>query len=146
MTGRHVTIYEDEHRYVAHPHVAVLPSGEWLLVANRGPRRPVTMHPPQDPEFTNILMRSDDEGATWSPPVVVPAFGVTGTECAGLTILPGGSVLLNQWRFRWYSYLDANAAGDPGASGPDVLKAGLVASRDLDGEGAQGVPAIRLMP
>lgn len=118
MAGEHVTIYRDEHRYVAHPHLAVLSLGEWLLVANRAPRRTVTMHPPQDPEFTNILMRSDDEGETWSPPVVAPAFGVTGTECAGLTALPGGPVLLNQWRFRWYSYLDQSAAGDPQACGP----------------------------
>jgi BNR repeat-like domain len=147
MAGRESTIYEDEHRYVAHPHMAMLPSGEWLLVANRGPRRRVTMHPPQDPEFTNVLMRSDDEGETWSPPVVVPAYGVAGTECAGLTVLADGTVLLNQWRFRWYSYLDAAAAArEPLACGPEALKRSLVSSTELDAEEAEAVPAVRLMP
>ncbi len=147
MAHRESSIYEDEHRYVAHPHLAVLASGSWLLVANRAPRRRVTMHPPQDPEFTNILMRSEDEGETWSPPIVVPAYGLVGMECAGLTPLPSGGVLLNQWRFRWYSYLDASAAAaDPLACGPEALKQGLVASTELDAAAVRTVPAVRLMP
>src|SRR5271168_5324241 len=104
MHGRDQVLLADPHRYIAHPHMAVLPNGEWLLVANRAPRRSVTMHPPQDPEFCNILLRSADEGATWSAPVPVPGFCCTGTECAGLTVLEDGVVLLNQWRFRWYPY------------------------------------------
>ena len=79
--------------------MAVLPGGDFLMVANRGPRRRVTLHPPHDPEFCNILLRSSDEGETWSDPVALPG---TGTECAGLTVLRDGAVLLNQFRFRWY--------------------------------------------
>lgn len=137
----------DEHRYIAHPHLATLPGGAWLLVANRAPRRAVTMHPPQDPEFCNILLRSNDQGATWSPPVPVPGFGVTGTECAGLTVLADGAVLLNQWRFRWYPYSAPPAPDDePALALPETLRRGLFDSTELDGAAAAPGAAEHLMP
>jgi hypothetical protein len=83
LTGQERTLLRDVHRYFAHPHLASLESETWLLVANCGPRRAVTMHPPQYPEYINVLIRSHDQGQTWSPPAPVPGFGVTGTECAG---------------------------------------------------------------
>jgi hypothetical protein len=137
----------DPHRYHAHPHLAVLESGTWLLVANRGPRRAVTMHPPQDPEYVNILMRSTDEGRTWSPPSVVPAYGWTGVECAGLTPLGGNSVLLNQWRFRWYNASAApSKADEPLVVGPDELTARLLQSTEIADPSIAGMPAQTLMP
>ena len=142
----HALIYEDPHRYVAHPHMAVLSSGEWLLVANRAPRRAFTMHPPQDPEFTNILLRSSDEGATWSAPTVLPAFGATGAECAGLTVLPDGTVLANQWRFRWYQPDDADAGADPEHVSSQELRDGLLASTEIGAAEMAAIPASRLMP
>jgi hypothetical protein len=143
----HRPILLDEHRYVAHPHMAVLPDGTWLLVANRAPRRVVTMHPPQDPEFTNVILRSADEGETWSAPVVVPAYGVTGTECAGLTVLPDGAVLLNQWQFHWFSHEDREAAKrEPGYCPPSELKAGLLGSTEIGSDLIADMPAERLMP
>lgn len=142
----HALIYEDPHRYVAHPHMAVLSSGEWLLVANRAPRRAFTMHPPQDPEFTNVLLRSADEGATWSAPTMLPGYGATGTECAGLTVLRDGTVLANQWRFRWYQPADAAARADPDYCPAEVLKAGLVASTEIGADAIAAIPAERLMP
>ncbi|MFO1149451.1 MAG: sialidase family protein [Alsobacter sp.] len=141
------TILLDEHRYVAHPHMAVLPDGTWLLVVNRAPRRVVTMHPPQDPEFTNVLMRSHDEGATWTAPVVVPSYGATGTECAGLTVLPDGAVVLNQWQFGWFSPDDREAAArEPDYCPPEVLKAGLLGSTEIGSGLIADMPAARLMP
>jgi hypothetical protein len=141
------TLLLDEHRYVAHPHMAVLPDGTWLLVVNRAPRRVVTMHPPQDPEFTNVLLRSQDEGETWTAPVVVPSYGTAGTECAGLTVLPDGAVLLNQWQFGWFSPEDRAAADrEPGYCPPAVLKAGLLASPEIGSGLIADIPAERLMP
>jgi hypothetical protein len=139
-------LYEDPHRYVAHPHMAVLPSGDWLMVANRAPRRTFTMHPPQDPEFTNILLRSSDEGATWSAPTVLPAYGATGAECAGLTVLRDGTVLANQWRFRWYQPGEEAARSDPDLCDAEALKAGLVASTEIGAEAIAAIPSERLMP
>ena len=140
-------ILRDEHRYIAHPHMAALASGEWLMVANRGPRRAVAMHPPQDPEYANILLRSSDEGRSWSTPCIVPAYGITGTECAGLTALPDGGVLLNQMRFRWYSATDIpDTDAKPLLATPDDLKRGLIASSELDTAHVASVAAEELMP
>lgn len=140
-------ILRDEHRYIAHPHLAALASGEWLLVANRGPRRAITMHPPQDPEFTNILLRSSDEGRSWSEPCIVPAYGCTGTECAGLTALPDGGVLLNQMRFRWYpASAMPGLEMEPLLATPDELKRGLAASSEIETPGIASIAANALMP
>lgn len=106
------------------------------------------MHPPQDPEYVNVLIRSHDQGQTWSPPVPVPGFGVTGTECAGLTALPDGSVLLAQWRFRWYPYtVPPDPAREPLAKGPAELLRGLLGSDEIapEGPGSSAEPE-RLMP
>jgi hypothetical protein len=145
MTAR--LLLADPHRYIAHPHLAALRDGTWVMVANRAPRRAVTMHPPQDPEFVNIVMRSTDEGETWSPPQPVPGFGVTGTECAGLTPLPNGALLLNQWRFHWYP-LDAPPEGppDPLLATPAQLRQGLVGSSELDSTAAAQGSAEHWMP
>ena len=40
-----------------------LAGGEWLIVFNKTIRRRVILHPPQDPEFRNWLIRSADRGA-----------------------------------------------------------------------------------
>src|SRR5690349_16466250 len=97
--ARHELIHAEPFAYCAHPMAVVLPDGAWLLVFNRAPRRPFILHPPQDPWFHNLVMRSTDEGRTWSAAVVAPDFGWSGVECAGLTALRSGDVLLNQWRF-----------------------------------------------
>lgn len=137
----------DAHRYMAHPHMVALAGGTWVMVANRAPRRAVVMHPPQDPEFVNVVMRSEDEGETWSPAQPVPGYGVTGTECAGLTALSDGGVLLNQWRFRWYP-LDAppQEGAEAVIATPTELRAGLVGSSELDSTAAGAGVAERWMP
>jgi hypothetical protein len=145
--GDQAVLIRDEHFYHAHPHMAVLGSGSWLLVANRAPRRRVTMHPPQDPDFVNVLIRSDDEGATWSPPAIVPAYGWTGMECAGLTPLGGARVLINQWRFRWYPYTAApSRADEPLLVTAAELKSGLLASTEIADPRVADVAPERLMP
>ncbi len=137
MVGPERILLRDEHRYIAHPHLARLADGSWLLVATCGPRRSVTLHPPLDPEFITLAIRSDDEGETWSDPAPVPHYGATGTECGGLTALPDGGVLLNQWRFRWYagSWLEGRAAEphEPLLTSAEDLQHELAASLELDG-------------
>ena len=56
-----------------------------------------------------MLVRSHDQGRSWSQPSVVPDFGWQGVECAGLTVLGSGAVLLNQWRFGWHTLAQAEA-------------------------------------
>lgn len=133
MTSGERTILRDERRYIAHPHMARLAGGTLLLVATSGPRRPVTLHPPLDPDFVNLVLRSDDEGETWSDPAPVPAPDLRGMECAGLTALADGSVLLNQWRFRWYPEGEApTRSAEPLLAEAAQLRGELDASLELD--------------
>src|SRR5262249_36953511 len=98
----HQLIHGDPHAYSAHPHL-VATAGDGLLVFTQSRRRAGVLHPPQDPLFSNMLVRSSDEGRSWSSPTIVPDFGSQGVECAGLTQLASGAVLLNQWRFHWHT-------------------------------------------
>jgi hypothetical protein len=98
----HAILHKDPRAYSAHPQIAVAANGDWLVVFNKTPRGPLILHPPQDPLFTNVIIRSRDRGTSWSEPIIVPDDGYRGTECASLTTLrSSGRILLNQWRFHW---------------------------------------------
>ncbi len=112
--ARHELLHRDPHAYSAHAHIAQLSDGDWLIVFNKTIRRPVILHPPQDPEFRNWLIRSGDEGQSWGTPQAAPGYDWHGVECAGLTDLGGGRVMLNQWRFHWYPLDTAKARPDRG--------------------------------
>lgn len=127
----HRILHADPRAYCAHPHLAVTAAGTWLLVFNRTIRRDAILHPPQDPEYRNLLMRSGDEGRSWEPAVAVPGDGWSGVECAGLTALRAGPVLLNQWRFHWHS-LAGVAEASAELVRPEQLMRGLAQSQELD--------------
>jgi hypothetical protein len=99
---QHRIIYKDPYAYCAHPHAVALQNGDWLVVFNKTVRRSFILHPPEDPHYYNFLIRSHDQGSTWTAPRVVPGYDWYGVECAGLSPLSDGTILLNQWRFRWY--------------------------------------------
>jgi hypothetical protein len=98
----HKIIYKDPYAYCAHPHLVRLLTDEWVVVFNKAIRRSFILHPPNDPQYYNMIIRSPDRGETWSNPRVAPGYEWHGVECAGLTVLADGTLLLNQWRFRWY--------------------------------------------
>src|SRR5690348_14184689 len=101
----HETVVRNEFAYSSHPHIVRTGSGELLVVFNQAPRRSgPALHPPEDPLFRNFLVWSSDEARTWSAPRVVPGYDFSGTECAALTSLRDGGLLLHQWRYRWYPY------------------------------------------
>ncbi len=164
MTGMsaqavHATVFADPFSYCAHPHLAVTAAGTWLAVFNRAPRRAVVLHPPQDPEYRNVLVRSHDEGRTWSAPSVVPSYDFSGIECAGLTALRDGRVLLSQWRFGWVPApegkvpswppgspsLRAQRSNPASLSGAASLDCFVADAPRNDGGAADFVPASRLM-
>lgn len=100
--AEHKILHREPFAYCAHPHIVRAGAGDWVVVFNRSVRRSVIMHPPHDPLFYNLVTRSGDRGRNWSVPEVAPGYDWNGVECAGLTALPGGTLLLHQWRFRWY--------------------------------------------
>jgi hypothetical protein len=143
--GEHRVVYREPYAYCSHPHAVALPGSEWLVVFNRTFRRTFILHPPQDPFFHNLIIRSHDQGQTWSAPVMVPGHDWHGVECAGLTALPGGRVLLHQWRFQWLSLPEARRPGRAAPLAlPGDLARGLELSPELDGLGSAD-PG-RLMP
>jgi hypothetical protein len=126
-------LYADPHAYCAHPHLAVVAEDRWLLVFNRSVRRAAILHPPQDPLYRNLLMISRDQGESWGPAEVVPAYGWSGVECAGLTVTAKGGVLLNQWRFHWHPLRTAQRLPDQRAiTWPDQLMGRAAMSHELD--------------
>ena len=142
----HRLVLSDEHGYLAHPHL-IRSGGELVLVCNWAPRRPFVLHPPEDPLYLNLILRSDDEGRTWSAPVVAPAYGWNGVECAGLTDLGQGRVLLNQWRFDWLTLPAAKALTDrSGLTFPEQLVAAHLASSEHEDAGLTLAAAERLLP
>jgi hypothetical protein len=142
--ARHAILHKDPAAYCAHPQIAVAADGDWLVVFNRAPRRPgIILHPPQDPAFHNVTIRSSDRGLSWSVPSAVPAPEFTGTECASLTTLPDGRMLLNQWRFRWLDLPTARSIAERPSRNdgdrtrrllrfPGELVSGVVRSSELD--------------
>jgi len=100
--AQHRVLYRDEHAYCAHPCIVSLSNERWLVVFNKSVRRQGILHPPHDPRYYNMIIRSEDGGRTWCTPRVAPGYDWYGVECAGLTVLDDGTLLLNQWRFKWY--------------------------------------------
>lgn len=109
LVGDTIPIFRRLGIYASHPTIEVMPDGEWLAAFNYVRRHPERLHPPEDPFYCNVTCRSGDDGRTWSAPEFVPGFGWYGVECPGLRRLSDGTVVLNQFRFRWYSLSEARA-------------------------------------
>ena len=71
-------------------------------------------------------------GRTWSAAQVVPGYDYSGTECAGLTTLASGRVLLNQWQFHWYPLALSRALPAEPLHYPEEFASELAASTELD--------------
>jgi hypothetical protein len=114
--GRTVIVCKDDLAYLSHPSIAILAGGEWLAAFNHSRRREPSMHPPTDPLFRTVLVRSADGGGSWSDPTFAPNFDWSGTECPGIAQLSDGTVVLTQFRFGWYPLglaRQRRAAGEP---------------------------------
>lgn len=130
---QHIVVHRDSFAYCAHPHMVVATDGSWIAVFNRAPRRPYVLHPPEQPLYHNAIIRSPDRGGTWSVPEIVPGYGFTGTECAGLTPLKDGRIVLNQWRFAWYPLgLARRLPQQSGLDYPATFMKGWLASPEHD--------------
>lgn len=131
---KHTIVSHHSHAYSSHPAVARLTNGELVAAFTRTTRLdPETaerigkpfLHPPNDPGFQNYLTRSTDGGSTWSWPRIVPDYGWQGMECPGLTLIRSGTLLVNQYQFRWY----------PLETGRKLLEQGVVLYARVEGKG-----------
>lgn len=145
--AEHSIVYRDRFAYCAHPHIVVAANGDWLVVFNKAPRRDLILHPPEDPLFQNVMIRSQDQGASWSAPQVVPSYDYRGTECAGLTVLRDGRVMLHQWRFAWYPLSLARTLSDQMALAyPDQFMKGWLNSPEHETSPFRSLPPEQLAP
>ena len=127
--AEHQVLVSDPSFYSSHAASCAPDHGELVVVFNQSVRRPHPHHPPSDPLFRNYLMRSADDGRTWSVPRVAPGYDWSGVECAGLTPLAGGGLLLHQWRFRWYPLEVGLDEGEDRAGDAARRSAGLPGNR-----------------
>lgn len=135
------TIFRDPFRYASHPHATIATDDDIVVVFNQTSRSKFIFHPPHDPGYRNYITRSPDYGKTWSAPQVVPHYGFSGTECASLTSLSNGTMLLNQWRFRWYPLALVRAALPEPVHFPEEFVRELILSGELDtGKDIAGAP------
>lgn len=100
--GNRVIIHKDKHAYTAHPSICMLSNGDWLAVVDQTLRQDVIHHPPEDPRYRHRLCRSTDRGARWEAEIFAPDFSWHGVECAGLSCISSGTVILSQFKYRWY--------------------------------------------
>ena len=98
-------LFSDQFRYVCGPFIAVAANGDWLLTFNMSVRREVGpysprpwLHPPNDPEYCNYMMRSKDQGRTWGAPHVLPGYEWRGMEHAALCLLRNGEILASHYQ------------------------------------------------
>ncbi|MBI2719084.1 MAG: exo-alpha-sialidase [Rhizobiales bacterium] len=125
-------IFRDSYLYCSHPHAIATADGAIVAVFNQTRRNLFIFHPPHDPQYRNFITRSTDLGTTWSAPQVAPNYECNGTECASLTQLASGRVLLNQWCFRWYP-LDLGRRLQPEPlCYPEVFVRELIESAELE--------------
>ena len=97
-----IVIYREPHNYCSHPCIAKLAGGDWLVAFSACTQRLPYTHPPNDPQFINLISRSRDLGLSWESPRAAPNYDWYGVEVPGITQISNGDVLLNQWRFLWY--------------------------------------------
>lgn len=143
----HLILHKDPFAYSAHAQIAVAANGDWLIVFNKAPRRPFILHPPEEPLFRNHVIRSHDRGANWSAPEVAPTYDWHGTECASLTALADGRMMLNQWRFRWYPLgLARRHRATEELVFPDRLLSGWAQSPEHDAAEYRALPPEQLAP
>jgi hypothetical protein len=145
--AEHSIIHRDPFAYCAHPQIVVAANGNWLVVFNKAPRRDIVLHPPEDPLFRNLVIRSRDRGATWSVPQVVPSYEYSGTECAALTTLNDGSLMLHQWQFAWYPLSLARTLPDQAnLVYPERFMKGWLSSPEHEASGFGGLSAADIAP
>lgn len=89
----HRTLYQHPDHYCAWPALVRATNGDLLLAFIR-----TTEH--MHPDGAIVTLRSRDNGATWSGPVVAFDTPIDDREC-GLTLLPDGRIVMHVWSTFW---------------------------------------------
>ena len=109
----HQTIYHDDEYYSAWPALIRAGNGDLLLSFTR-----TRQH--LSPSGTLVAVRSSDNGATWSEPVIVRDTLIDDRE-NGMTVLPDGRIVMHIWSTHWKAEKYRNLA--PGSYPQEILDA-----------------------
>ena len=111
-------VFQDRHRYSMGPSMVFVPGGDLVVAFNMTTMRELSahsprpwLHPPYDPEYRNMMIRSADGGRTWDAPRPFPDHDWHGTECPGLCVLANGHLLASVYK-RIFLTAEAAAARD----------------------------------
>ena len=113
--GHIVIVHKDKFSYNAHPSIAVLDNGEWLAGFGTSPLQKKKRHPPEDPLYRTMLIRSSNCGETWGKPYFAPDFDWSGVDPPDLSQLRDNTVIFTQFRFGWYPLGLAKKSGQRGS-------------------------------
>ena len=119
IINKTITIHKDDFAYISHPSISILNDGRWIIALSHSVRRDINnppLHPPEDPLFRNLLSRSADKGQTWEKPYFAPDFDWHGVETPGISQLSNGTLVLTQFRYKWYPLGLAKKRRDAGES------------------------------
>jgi len=99
-----IIIYSDEAFYAAFPSIVSRPGGELLVAFRRAPDRrkffaPGCTH--TDPNSYLVLVRSPDQGRTWSEPSLIYAHPFGGSQDPCMVQLDDGSLLVSSYAWMW---------------------------------------------
>lgn len=99
-----ITVYRDERFHSAFPSVVRRPDGELLVAFRRAPDRrrvgePKVWH--ADPNSLPVLVRSRDDGRSWSEPEIVYTHPFGGSQDPCMVQLADGSLVLTSYAWAW---------------------------------------------
>lgn len=136
-----VVIYQDERFYASFPSVVVSPEGQLVLAFRRAPNRRLfgaKGYTHADPNSYLVLVRSDDQGKTWSDqPEHIFAHPLGGSQDPCMVMLRNGTIVLTSYAWTVVPEYEARKADrvlrvfDSWAFLP--LGGYLLRSRDLGG-------------
>ncbi|MBM4460957.1 MAG: exo-alpha-sialidase [Chloroflexi bacterium] len=97
----HISIYSDEAYYSAFPSIVARPDGELLVAFRRAPDRRrffAARHTHTDPNSHLVLVRSHDQGRTWTrEPELIYAHPFGGSQDPCMVQLRDGSLLVSSY-------------------------------------------------
>lgn len=109
---RNFIVYRNDHAYSAWPTILRVQSGDLLIAFNEGWRR-VPKYTHMDPSFHGMIIRSEDDGQSWSRfPTPIGGYEEKSMDAVGITKLKNGVILAHGLRYQYFTLEEAKRRSD----------------------------------